>query len=92
MRPDANRFYALWIVYKVNKILTNTSIAQERTYKRTRKLGLSWYGFSVKFAFPLFRSSLSGGLFHKFFSFFLWRAEERSFYARDFLTPFASDF
>ena len=58
MRPDANRFYALWIVYKVNKILTNTSIAQERTYKRTRKLGLSWYGFSVKFAFPLFRSSV----------------------------------
>ena len=34
----------------MNKTLTTLSLAQERTYKRTRKLELSWYGFCVQFA------------------------------------------
>ena len=34
----------------MNNILTTLSFAQERTYKRTRKLELSWYGFRVQFA------------------------------------------
>ena len=40
----------------MNKTLTTLSLAQERTYKRTRKLELSWYGFRVQFAHFLSRS------------------------------------
>ena len=40
----------------MNKLLTTLSLAQERTYKRTRKLELSWYGFRVQFAHFLSRS------------------------------------
>lgn len=46
----------------MHKILTPLSLAQERTYKRTRKLELSWYGFcSICASLSLALSSFRAG-------------------------------